>query len=204
MEDTNYMPKKRCVTVCICWRRFHAFVVCVCCFIGLHAQAGSLPTPEPSKEAKKEAKSLMKEGWSPVLNGQPMEVQIERCYQLQSMLMEDAEGHPEARYLIATAEAKDKNADIAVTKARTLCEAQVAQSLQAVITSLIEHEVATRQHSATEAETAEEVKQRTEMMSKASLQKCKVVRHFTRKDADGYAVVQMTLALDKTKLNDKR
>ena len=196
MEDTNYMLRKGCVTEGICWQRFFAYVVCVCCFCWLHAQS----SPAPSKEAKKEAKSLMKEGWAPMQNGEPMEVQMERCYQLQSMLVDDGEGHPEPRYLIATAESKDKNAEIAQTKVRTLCEAQMAQSLQAVITSLIEHEVKTRQLSATEAQTEDEVKQRTEMMSKASLRQCKVVRHFIRKNADGSMSVQMTLALDKTKL----
>lgn len=150
----------------------------------------------PSKEAKKEAKKIEKEGWKS-MGRQSVEEQVERGFQLSSVLMEDEEsGEHQNRYILTTAEAKDKDVEIAKTKARAYCEAQMAQSLKTTVTSLIEREVKTRQESATEAVTQEEIRMRAETISKASIQKCHIIRLLAKKNEDGTSSVQMVLALD--------
>ena len=182
-------------------QRKYALCVCMCCSLWMCAQhRNEMISFVPSKEAKKEAKALMKDGWSTVDNHILMEEQIERSFILQNMLMEDDKGSPVSRYIIVSAEAKDKNGEIAHTKARTLCEAQMVQSLQSTINSLIERELKTIQLSSSEARTEEEIRQQTELASKANLQSCMVLQHFIKRSKDGYIFVQMTMALDKTKL----
>lgn len=175
-------------------------IMYMCCSVWLYAQQNAMMISAPSKEAKKEAKNMMKSGWKTVEDRLSMESQIEKSYFLQSVLMDDGEGQSTPRYILATAEAKDKNHEIAQTKARAFCEAQIVQSLQSVITSLVERDVKTRQTSSTEAQTKEEIQQRTEMMSKSCLQDCSVVCLFMKENADGSTSIQMTLSLDKTKI----
>lgn len=158
---------------------------------------------KPSKEAKKEAKEMMKAGWGTEMGSTPMDEQLMRSFLLQSVMMDDGSGGSTSRYIIATAEAKNKSEEVAQARARAFCEAQIAQSLNVAITSLIEHEVKTQQHSATEAQTQEEIRQRTESMSQSCLQMCSKVCCFIKKESNGQSSVQMTLAFDKASLRGK-
>ncbi len=158
---------------------------------------------KPSKEVKKEAKEMMKAGWGTEKGSAPMDEQLMRSILLQNVMMDDGEGGSTSRYIIATAEAKNKSEEVAQARARAFCEAQIAQSLNVAITSLIEHEVNIQQLSAIEAHTQEEIRQRTESMSQSCLQMCSKVCCFIRKENNGQSSVQMTLAFDKAKLKKK-
>lgn len=154
----------------------------------------------PSKEAKKEAKVLSKEGWQTMESVMPMEEQIEYGFLLQNALMEDEDGETVSRYIVASAEGTDSKLEMAKMKARVACEAIITQSLQASIRALIDRKTKTRQHSATEAETDETTSKHSEAASRANLKNCVVVRHLKKKNGDGTFSVQLVLALDKKSL----
>ena len=178
---------------------FHliAMVTCFSTCMMLHAQ--TLSMKEIHKEAAKEAKALGKEGWVAVGRNSIKE-QIEQGICLQHELMTDDEDNPIKRYILVSAEEQGVSPEVATTKARSYCEALLAQSLQMVITAMIDHERTTSQISATEAETKEQTILRSESESKVCLQHSHTIRHLIKKNEDGTVSVQIMLSLDKKKL----
>lgn len=184
------------------WRNvsklFAAMALLLCTAIHTQAQKPK----DISKEAAQEAKALKKEGWQ-TSTKTAIEEQVEHGLQLLYATMENETGEQESRYIIATSEASSKNQEIANAKVRAQCEAQLAQSLEISIKTIIDREVRTQQMSATEAETNEQTTIRARTESKKQLGLCEVVRHFSKKNTDGTYTVQMTLAYDKKKLHNK-
>lgn len=94
-----------------------------------------------SKAARKEAKSLTKEGWKVAPGALPIEKQLDKCYLMQFEY--DNEGFP--KYIMAEAMSTGGNYDAAKMQALELAKQNLAGQIQTEVTALIENTVANEQ-----------------------------------------------------------
>ncbi|MBD5210756.1 MAG: hypothetical protein HDS69_10380 [Bacteroidales bacterium] len=100
-----------------------------------------------SKAARKEAKSLSKEGWTAAPGALPIDKQLDRSYLMQMEFDEDM--FP--KYIMAEAMSIGENYDAAKLQATELAKQNLAGQIQTEITALIENSVANKQLSAEQA-----------------------------------------------------
>lgn len=101
-----------------------------------------------TKAARKEAKSLSKEGWSAAPGALPLEKQLDKSYLMQ--MEYDDEMFP--KYLMGEAMSIGGNYDAAKMQALELAKQNLAGQIQTEITALIENTVANEQLEAEQAE----------------------------------------------------
>lgn len=94
-----------------------------------------------SKAARKEAKTLTKEGWKVTPGALPLEKQLDRAYMMQYEF--DGEGFPQ--YIMAEAMSTGGNYDAAKMQALELAKQNLAGQIQTEVTALIENTVANEQ-----------------------------------------------------------
>lgn len=100
-----------------------------------------------SKEVKKEAKRLKKEGWLITPGSLPLEKQLERTYAMEFEYDETL--FP--KYIMANAQSIGQNYDAAKTAATSLAITNLAGQIQTEVTALIENTVANEQLAAEDA-----------------------------------------------------
>ncbi len=106
-----------------------------------------------SKEAKKEAKRLKKEGWTIIAGGIPLERQMDRTMALREELNED--NFP--KYLFGVGQSVAEAYDAARMQATEVAKQDLAKQIQTELTSEIKSTIANNQISPEEAATAVEV-----------------------------------------------
>lgn len=94
-----------------------------------------------SKETKKEAKRLQKEGWMVSPGALPLEKQLERAYLMQYEY--DANLYP--KYIIANGQSIGENYDAAKTTAMSLAINDLAGQIQTEVSALVDNNVANQQ-----------------------------------------------------------
>lgn len=102
-----------------------------------------------SKAARKEAKTLKKEGWQTAPGALPIDKQLDKSYNMQYEY--DEAGYP--KYLMGEAMSIGENYDGAKMQALELAKQNLAGQIQTEITALVENQVANQQLSAEEAAT---------------------------------------------------
>ena len=102
-----------------------------------------------SKDARKEAKSLSKEGWQSAPGALPIERQLDRSYMMQQEYDDDM--FP--KFLMGEAMSIAENYDGAKMQAMELAKQNLAGQIQTEITALVENSVANKQLAAEEAAT---------------------------------------------------
>ena len=100
-----------------------------------------------SKDARKEAKKLTKEGWVTVPGALPLEKQLDKSYMMQTEYDEDM--YP--KYLMGEAMSIGENYDAAKMQALELAKQNLAGLIQTEVTALVENSVANKQLGAEEA-----------------------------------------------------
>lgn len=100
-----------------------------------------------SKDAKKEAKKLTKEGWITAPGALPLEKQLDKSYMMQTEYDEDM--YP--KYLMGEAMSIGENYDAAKMQALELAKQNLAGLIQTEVTALVENSVANKQLGAEEA-----------------------------------------------------
>jgi nucleotide-binding universal stress UspA family protein len=100
-----------------------------------------------SKDARKEAKELKKQGWLTTPGALPLEKQLDRSYLMEMEFDENL--YP--KYIMANAQSIGENYDAAKTSALSLAITNLAGQIQTEVTSLIENTVANKQLEANEA-----------------------------------------------------
>ncbi len=100
-----------------------------------------------SKAARKEAKSLSKEGWKAAPGALPIEKQLDKSYLMQMEYDEDM--FP--KYIMGEAMSIGENYDAAKMQALELAKQNLAGQIQTEITALVENSVANKQLSAEQA-----------------------------------------------------
>ena len=104
---------------------------------------------QASKAARKEAKKLIKEGWTSAPGALPVEKQLDRSYLMQMEFDDDL--YP--KYMMGEAISIGENYDGAKMQALELAKQNLAGQIQTEITALIENSVANNQLEAEEAAT---------------------------------------------------
>ena len=94
-----------------------------------------------SKAARKEAKSLKKQGWQSTPGALPLEKQLDKSYMMQMEYDEDM--FP--KYLMGEAMSIGQNYDAAKMQALELAKQNLAGQIQTEVTALIENTVANKQ-----------------------------------------------------------
>lgn len=100
-----------------------------------------------SKAARKEAKSLTKEGWDVAPGALPLEKQLDRSYMMQMEYDENL--YP--KYIMGEAMSVGENYDAAKVQAMELAKQSLAGQIQTEITALVESTVANKQLSSGDA-----------------------------------------------------
>lgn len=100
-----------------------------------------------SKAARKEAKSLKKDGWQTAPGALPLEKQLDKSYMMQMEFDEDM--FP--KYLMGEAMSIGSNYDAAKMQALELAKQNLAGQIQTEVTALIENTVANEQLDAEQA-----------------------------------------------------
>lgn len=94
-----------------------------------------------SKDARKQAKTLKKEGWTAAPGALPLEKQLDRAYMMQYQYDED--NYP--KYIMGEAMSVGGNYDAAKMQALELAKQNLAGQIQTEVTALIENTVANKQ-----------------------------------------------------------
>ena len=94
-----------------------------------------------SKDARREAKKLTKEGWVTVPGALPLEKQLDKSYMMQTEYDEDM--YP--KYLMGEAMSIGENYDAAKMQALELAKQNLAGQIQTEVTALIKNSVANQQ-----------------------------------------------------------
>ncbi len=100
-----------------------------------------------SKDARKEAKSLSKEGWESAPGALPIERQLDRSYMMQQEFDDDM--FP--KYLMGEGMSIAESYDAAKMQATELAKQNLAGQIQTEITALVENNVSNKQLSPDEA-----------------------------------------------------
>ncbi len=95
-----------------------------------------------SKDAKKAAKSLAKEGWTVAPGALPLERQLDRAYTMQYEL-DMSTGMP--KYIRGEAQTVGENYDAAKMQANALAKIDLAGNIQTEVAALVESRVANNQ-----------------------------------------------------------
>ena len=94
-----------------------------------------------SKDARKEAKSLSKEGWQSAPGALPIERQLDRSYMMQQEFDDDM--FP--KYLMGEGMSIAESYDAAKMQATELAKQNLAGQIQTEITALVENNVSNKQ-----------------------------------------------------------
>lgn len=112
----------------------------------------SINAANPAKDAKKEGKKLMNEGWKSAPGKLPIVTQLENAYTKQ--LETDENGYP--KFIIGDAMSVGENFDGAKFQATELAKLDVAGKIASDITAIIDSQVANKQLEPSEAATLAE------------------------------------------------
>ena len=102
-----------------------------------------------TKTARKEAKKLQKEGWTPAPGALPLEKQLDHSYLMQ--MEYDSSMYP--KYLMGEAMSIGENYDGAKMQAMELAKQNLAAQVQTEVSALVDNSVATQQLALEEAVT---------------------------------------------------
>ena len=166
-------------------------------FIGMpvSAQLTEKQEKQITKEAKKEAKKLKKEGWQVPAGAFSMERQLTKAYMLQEET--DADYHP--KYIIGQAISGGSFYDAAKMQAVELAKAELAGNIATDLTTLVNLKLGNQQISADKASSASEIIQKGKSLVSQKLGSTIPLIELFRTKGDGSVEVQIRLAYDKKK-----
>ena len=166
-------------------------------FIGMpvSAQLTEKQEKQITKEAKKEAKKLKKEGWQVPAGAFSMERQLTKAYMLQEET--DADYHP--KYIIGQAISGGSFYDAAKMQAVELAKAELAGNIATDLTTLVNLKLGNQQISADKASSASEIIQKGKSLVSQKLGSTIPLIELFRTKGDGSVELQIRLAYDKKK-----
>ena len=166
-------------------------------FIGMpvSAQLTEKQEKQITKEAKKEAKKLKKEGWQVPAGAFSMERQLTKAYMLQEET--DADYHP--KYIIGQGISGGSFYDAAKMQAVELAKAELAGNIATDLTTLVNLKLGNQQISADKASSASEIIQKGKSLVSQKLGSTIPLIELFRTKGDGSVEVQIRLAYDKKK-----
>lgn len=155
---------------------------------------------KPSKEAKKEAKKLQKDGWQVPVGGDALAVQITRGQLMNKELMADENGQPVRRYILHTAMVTSGSESAGYASARNQCQVEIAAMLKTKVAAAMKAALDNRQSSAINATSNDQFNQRVQSITDATLSMMTPVIHVYRVLPNNSYQVQVQVAYDKKEM----
>ena len=158
---------------------------------------------KPTKEAKKQAKVLTRQGWK-VPAGQPsIERQITKMQLYQAELMTDGNGNPTTRYITHSAQQTAGTYNAGYAAARATAQAEVASTIKTSIISTLDMSLGNNQSDAATAASVDVLKTNTKMIVDEVLTGSIPLLVAYRRLPNNNFEVQFGLAYDKMELRSR-
>lgn len=155
---------------------------------------------KPSKDAKKQEKMMMKDGWRTMGSGGSIATMITRDQLLSYEQMSDGNGGVMNRYLQHSASAVAGSQSAAYAAARTACQTEIAAMLKTEIAAAAEHKIDNQQNSGINALTVDKFHQRVKSVIDGVLSDCQPGLNIYRMLPNYNYEVQMTISFDKQQI----
>ncbi len=155
---------------------------------------------KPTKEAKRQAKELKKEGWTVPAGERTIEQQLTTSQLYGEELMADENGAPTKRFIQQTAIQTAGSFNAGYAAARSSAQVELAALLQTEIVSAMQSKLDNAQSSAISATTVDKFNQRTKAIVDQSLTNSIPCVKIYRRLTNGNFEVQVRLAFDKKEL----
>lgn len=156
---------------------------------------------KPSKDAKKQEKRLVKEGWLVPAGGKTIAKQITETQLLGEELMADEVGNPMKRYIIRSSQAVAGSYNAGVATARSNAQLELAAMLETKVAAAMEEKISNQQTSAITVTTLEKFHERAKSIVDASLTNTRTVLSIYRLTPQNNYEVQVQLAFDIKELS---
>lgn len=155
---------------------------------------------KPSKDAKKQEKQLVKQGWMVPAGSKTIGKQITESQLLGEELMADEAGNPVKRYIIRSAQSVAGTFNAGVAAARANAQVELAAMLETKIAAAMENKLDNNQTSAINAHTVEKFHERAKSIIDACLTNTTTVLSIYRVTPQNNYEVQLQVAFDKKEL----
>lgn len=155
---------------------------------------------KPTKDAKKQAKELKKEGWLVPAGELSIEQQLTRSQLYGEELMADENGAPTKRFIMQTALQTSGSFNAGYAAARAAAQTEMASLLKTEIVSAFQQKLDNAQNSTISATTVDKFNQRTKgIVDQALTNAISCVKIYRRLPNNNFEV-QVRLAFDKKEL----
>ncbi|MCQ2113473.1 MAG: hypothetical protein MJY52_00200 [Bacteroidaceae bacterium] len=155
---------------------------------------------KPSKDAKKQAKKLIKDGWIVCAGDKTIAKQITETQLLGEELMADELGNPTKRYIIRSAQSIAGTFDAGIAAARSNAQVELAAMLETKVAAALESKLDNQQNSAITAITVDKFHERAKAIIDASLTNTRTLLSIYRVNKQNNYEVQVQVAFDKKEL----
>lgn len=155
---------------------------------------------KPTKDAKKQAKALVKEGWMVPAGEKSIEQQITESQLLGAENMADENGAATKRYLMQTAVQTAGSYNAGYAAARANAQTELAAMLKTEIAAAMDKKLDNEQTSAISAVTVDKFNERAQAIVDATLTNSIPVMAIYRRLQNNNFEVQVRLAFDKKEL----
>lgn len=155
---------------------------------------------KPTKDAKKQAKELKKEGWLVPAGELSIEQQLTKSQLMGEELMADENGAPTKRFIMQTAIQTSGSFNNGYAAARTAAMTELAGLLKTEIVSAFQQKLDNAQSSSINATTVDKFNQRTKGIIDQALTNSITCLKIYRRLPNNNFEVQVRLAFDKKEL----
>lgn len=155
---------------------------------------------KPTKDAKKQAKALVKEGWMVPAGEKSIEQQITESQLLGAENMADENGAATKRYLMQTAVQTAGTYNAGYAAARASAQTELAAMLKTEIAAAMDRKLDNNQSSSINAVTVDKFNERAQAIVDATLTNSIPVMAIYRRLQNNNFEVQVRLAFDKKEL----
>ncbi len=158
---------------------------------------------KPSKDARKQEKKLVKQGWLVPAGGKTIAKQITEVQLLGEELMADENGNPVKRYILRSAQAVSGTFNTGVATARANAQVELAAMLQTKVAAAMESKLDNQQATSITAHTVEKFHERAKSIIDACLTNTNTVLSIYRVTAQKNYEVQVQVVFDKKELSSR-
>lgn len=155
---------------------------------------------KPTKDAKKQAKELKKEGWLVPAGELSIEQQLTKSQLMGEELMADENGAPTKRFIMQTGLQTSGSFNAGYAAARTAAMTELAGLLKTEIVSAFQQKLDNAQNSSIDATTVDKFNQRTKGIIDQALTNAIPCLKIYRTLSNNNYQVQVRLAFDKKEL----
>lgn len=158
---------------------------------------------KPSKDARKQEKLLVKQGWLVPAGSKSIAKQITETQLLGEELMADETGNPVKRYIIRSAQAVAGSFNAGVATARSNAQVELAAMLQTKIAGAMESKLDNQQNTSISVITVEKFHERAKAIIDACLTNTTTLLSIYRLTPQHNYEVQIQVSFDKKELTSR-